>query len=161
MGTVQLKTALIVGAGAGLSASLARLFARSGMQVALAARRIDKLQELAGETAARLFQCDVADSASIVTLCARQGAAHRPESGRCGKGDRHYCVRWLHGRTTSRQAYGSKGTRRDFVHRRFSQRKGLSAVGAFCNGQVRLERARAEHGKGTSAAGYPCRTLRD
>jgi NAD(P)-dependent dehydrogenase (short-subunit alcohol dehydrogenase family) len=68
MSTFQPKTALIVGAGAGLSASLARLFARSGMQVALAARRIDKLQVLADETAARLFQCDVADSASIVEL---------------------------------------------------------------------------------------------
>jgi NAD(P)-dependent dehydrogenase (short-subunit alcohol dehydrogenase family) len=64
----QPKTALIIGAGAGLSASLARLFARSGMQVALAARGIDKLQGLAGETGARLFQCDVADSASIVRL---------------------------------------------------------------------------------------------
>jgi NAD(P)-dependent dehydrogenase (short-subunit alcohol dehydrogenase family) len=68
MSTFQPKTVLIVGAGAGLSASLARLFARSGMQVALAARRIDKLQGLAGETAAHLFQCDVADSTSIVSL---------------------------------------------------------------------------------------------
>jgi NAD(P)-dependent dehydrogenase (short-subunit alcohol dehydrogenase family) len=68
MSTFQPKTALIVGAGAGLSASLARLLARSGMQVALAARGIDKLQDLASETAARLFPCDVADSASIVRL---------------------------------------------------------------------------------------------
>jgi NAD(P)-dependent dehydrogenase (short-subunit alcohol dehydrogenase family) len=64
----QPKTALIVGAGQGLSASLARLFARSGMQVALAARNTDKLQSLASETGARLFYCDVADSASIVQL---------------------------------------------------------------------------------------------
>ena len=68
MSVFQPKTALIVGAGSGLSASLARLFARSGMQVALAARRIDKLQELANETASRLFECDVADSARIVGL---------------------------------------------------------------------------------------------
>ena len=34
------KTALIVGAGEGLSASLARLFAREGIKVALAARKI-------------------------------------------------------------------------------------------------------------------------
>jgi NAD(P)-dependent dehydrogenase (short-subunit alcohol dehydrogenase family) len=60
--------ALIERAGAGLSASLARLFVRSGMQLTLAARGIDKLQDLASETAARLFQCDVADSASIVRL---------------------------------------------------------------------------------------------
>lgn len=68
MAAFQPKTALIVGAGAGLSASLARLFARSGMQVALAARGIDKLQDLASETAARLFPCDVTDSASIARL---------------------------------------------------------------------------------------------
>jgi len=34
----QPETALIVGAGSGLSASLARLFAKEGMRVALAAR---------------------------------------------------------------------------------------------------------------------------
>jgi NAD(P)-dependent dehydrogenase (short-subunit alcohol dehydrogenase family) len=71
MSAFQPKTALIVGAGAGLSASLARLFTRAGMQVALAARGIDKLQGLASETAARLFPCDVADSASIVRLFER------------------------------------------------------------------------------------------
>jgi NAD(P)-dependent dehydrogenase (short-subunit alcohol dehydrogenase family) len=68
MSAFQPKTALIVGAGAGLSASLARLFARSGMQIALAARGIGKLQALASETAARLFPCDVANSGSIVSL---------------------------------------------------------------------------------------------
>lgn len=68
MSNFQPKVALIVGAGAGLSASLARLFARSGMQVALAARGIDKLQTLANETGAQLFRCDVADSASIAHL---------------------------------------------------------------------------------------------
>lgn len=39
-------TALIVGAGSGLSASLARLFAAEGMTVALAARRTEKLSQL-------------------------------------------------------------------------------------------------------------------
>lgn len=62
------KTALIVGAGTGLSASLARLFAKSGMQVALASRGTDKLQALASETGAHLFQCDVADSDSIIRM---------------------------------------------------------------------------------------------
>lgn len=68
MPAFQPKKVLIVGAGAGLSASLARLFASSGMQIALAARGIDKLKGLADETGARLFQCDVADSGSIVRL---------------------------------------------------------------------------------------------
>src|SRR5216683_283759 len=52
------KTALIVGAGEGLSASLARLFAREGLRVALAARRIEKLGALCSETGARAFACD-------------------------------------------------------------------------------------------------------
>ena len=41
------RTALIVGVGSGLSASLARLFAKNGMKVALAARRADGLAALA------------------------------------------------------------------------------------------------------------------
>jgi NADP-dependent 3-hydroxy acid dehydrogenase YdfG len=47
------KTALIVGAGNGLSASLARLFQTDGMAVALAARRIDKLKDLCDRGAMR------------------------------------------------------------------------------------------------------------
>ena len=52
------ETALIVGAGSGLSASLARLFSREGMRIALAARNIDKLSALAAETGARAYACD-------------------------------------------------------------------------------------------------------
>ena len=46
MASPRYETALIVGAGAGLSASLARLFSREGIRVALAARNIDKLADL-------------------------------------------------------------------------------------------------------------------
>lgn len=53
------ETALIVGAGAGLSASLARLFAAEGMQVALAARKVEKLSALAEDINARCYACDV------------------------------------------------------------------------------------------------------
>jgi NAD(P)-dependent dehydrogenase (short-subunit alcohol dehydrogenase family) len=58
METPKYKTALIVGAGSGLSASLARLFARHGIRVALAARSIEKLGALCTETGARAFTCD-------------------------------------------------------------------------------------------------------
>ncbi|GAB1541718.1 SDR family oxidoreductase [Scytonema sp. NUACC21] len=51
-------TALIVGAGSGLSASLARLFAAEGITVALAARQIDKLSALSQEIGAVSFACD-------------------------------------------------------------------------------------------------------
>ena len=55
---MQHTSALIVGAGAGLSASLARLFAKEGMKVALAARSADKLTSLAQETKAKAYACD-------------------------------------------------------------------------------------------------------
>ena len=58
METPKYKNALIVGVGAGLSASLARLFARHGIRVALAARSIEKLGVLCTETGARAFACD-------------------------------------------------------------------------------------------------------
>jgi len=62
------RTALIVGAGSGLSASLARLLARSGMKVALAARSIDKLTALTAETGAQAFACDATREADVENL---------------------------------------------------------------------------------------------
>ncbi len=62
------ETALIVGAGAGLSASIARLFAAEGMRIALAARKTDKLETLAKETGARCYACDAGDPAQVSAL---------------------------------------------------------------------------------------------
>ncbi len=62
------ETALIVGAGAGLSASLARLFAAEGMRVALAARKTDKLKALAEETRARCYGCNAGDPGQVESL---------------------------------------------------------------------------------------------
>jgi NAD(P)-dependent dehydrogenase (short-subunit alcohol dehydrogenase family) len=62
------KIALIVGAGSGLSASLARLFARQGIGVALAARQIEKLGALCAETGARAFACDATDPDDVERL---------------------------------------------------------------------------------------------
>jgi NAD(P)-dependent dehydrogenase (short-subunit alcohol dehydrogenase family) len=61
METPKYKTALIVGAGEGLSASLARLFARQEIRVALAARKIEKLGALCTETGARAFACNATE----------------------------------------------------------------------------------------------------
>src|SRR6478609_6097714 len=60
--------ALIVGAGSGLSASLARLFAREGIRVALAARGIEKLGALCSETGARAFACDATEAGDVERL---------------------------------------------------------------------------------------------
>jgi NAD(P)-dependent dehydrogenase (short-subunit alcohol dehydrogenase family) len=62
------KNALIVGAGEGLSASLARLLAREGLGVALAARKIEKLGALCTETGARAFACDATDHDEVERL---------------------------------------------------------------------------------------------
>ena len=61
-------TALIVGAGEGLSASLARLFAREKIKVALAARKTEKLGALCHETAARAFACDATNAEEVERL---------------------------------------------------------------------------------------------
>ncbi len=50
--------ALIVGSGPGLSASIARLFAKEGMRVAMAARNTDKLEALIEEVNGRAYLCD-------------------------------------------------------------------------------------------------------
>ncbi len=68
MTTPQYRTALIVGAGEGLSASLARLLAKAGLRVAVAARRIDKLAALSRELGAPAFACDAADADQVSRL---------------------------------------------------------------------------------------------
>ncbi len=64
------ETALIVGAGSGLSASLARRFANDGVKVALAARDTAKLGALAEETSARTYRCDAAEAGQVEALFA-------------------------------------------------------------------------------------------
>jgi len=66
--TPNYKQALIVGAGPGLSASLARLFTAKGLSVSLAARDSAKLSGLASETGAIAHTCDAADPDSVAAL---------------------------------------------------------------------------------------------
>ena len=68
MQTPSYKTALIVGAGEGLSASLARLLSREKIRVALAARKIEKLGALCTETGARAFACDATNADDVERL---------------------------------------------------------------------------------------------
>ena len=63
-----MSLALVVGAGSGLSASLARKCSAAGMRVALAARNTAKLESLAKETGARAYACDATDQAAIKKL---------------------------------------------------------------------------------------------
>jgi NAD(P)-dependent dehydrogenase (short-subunit alcohol dehydrogenase family) len=65
------RTALIVGVGSGVSASLARLFNKEGMKVALAARRAANLADLAKETGATALACDAIDRSQVTKLFAQ------------------------------------------------------------------------------------------
>jgi NAD(P)-dependent dehydrogenase (short-subunit alcohol dehydrogenase family) len=64
------ERALIVGAGAGLSAALARRCAGDGMDVVLAARDTQKLGALARETGAALVACDASRADDVERLFA-------------------------------------------------------------------------------------------
>jgi NAD(P)-dependent dehydrogenase (short-subunit alcohol dehydrogenase family) len=80
MTDAKLTTALIVGAGAGLSASLARALAKDGVKVALAARSTGDLDALAKETGARAFACDASQRGEVDKLFAElDGAFGAPE----------------------------------------------------------------------------------
>jgi NAD(P)-dependent dehydrogenase (short-subunit alcohol dehydrogenase family) len=74
MDALQCSASLIVGAGSGLSAPLARLFAREGLRVALAARQTDKLAGLCRETGARAFTCDATNPDDVKRLFDDVGA---------------------------------------------------------------------------------------
>ena len=68
MSNLPYTTALIVGAGTGISASLARRLTEAGLKVGLVARSTDKLAALAGETGAERFAADAADPAAVRRL---------------------------------------------------------------------------------------------
>ena len=68
MTTIPYRTALIVGAGPGISASVARGLAAAGLKVGLAARNIDKLAPLAAEIGAERFAADASEPAQVAHL---------------------------------------------------------------------------------------------
>jgi NAD(P)-dependent dehydrogenase (short-subunit alcohol dehydrogenase family) len=77
--TETYHSALIVGAGSGLSASVARAFAKAGMKIALAARSVDKLGPLAKETNAQIYACDASQRADVDKLFAALDGAGAPD----------------------------------------------------------------------------------
>ena len=68
MSNIPYRTALIVGAGSGISASVARALAAEGVKVGLASRDTDKLSSLAGEIGASRFQVDATEPAVVASL---------------------------------------------------------------------------------------------
>ena len=77
--TPRYERALIIGAGSGLSASLARLFAQKGLTVALASRTPSRLAALAAETGASLHACDAADAGQVARLFAALDGGEAPD----------------------------------------------------------------------------------
>jgi NAD(P)-dependent dehydrogenase (short-subunit alcohol dehydrogenase family) len=80
MSETTYRTALIVGVGAGLSASVARTFSKAGMTIALAARRVGELSALASEVRGKAFACDATEPAQVAKLFAEvEGAFGAPD----------------------------------------------------------------------------------
>jgi NAD(P)-dependent dehydrogenase (short-subunit alcohol dehydrogenase family) len=68
MTAIPYRTALIIGTGPGISASLARQLSNLGLKVGIAARNTDKLAELVAETGAASFTVNAADPAAMTRL---------------------------------------------------------------------------------------------
>ena len=175
------ELAMIVGAGRGLSASLARLCASEGMDVVLAARDTAKPLGAGGRRSARApmpatragaktsmpcsTRCSTPGGRRISSCstpalgwCAGRGRRPGPGGGRAG--DRGRGLWWLPCRPPGCDGDAVNGGRGRSVHRRLGQRQGLPGIGLLRDGQVRSSRACAEHGAGAGPQGDPCRTLR-
>ena len=70
MTEIPYRTALIVGAGSGISAAFARGLAAAGLKIGLAARNIEKLARLAGDIGAETFAVDASEPAGVARLFA-------------------------------------------------------------------------------------------
>jgi short-subunit dehydrogenase len=77
-GDFKMGTAVIIGAGEGLSASLARKLHACGHKLVLAARNSDKLAELQKQTNATLVSCDAAQTEDMERVFARADAIGEP-----------------------------------------------------------------------------------
>jgi NAD(P)-dependent dehydrogenase (short-subunit alcohol dehydrogenase family) len=116
------QSALIVGAGSGLSASLARVFAKAGMKIVLAARTTDKLAALAKETGAKSYACDASDGAQVDKLFSALDAAGAPDV------------------VVYNASYRTRGPFTELVPADVEKAIAVSAFGAFLVGQAAAKR---------------------
>jgi len=74
------RHALITGGGTGIGAAAARALAGAGARLSLLGRRVEPLEQIAGEIGGRAFRCDVTDKASVEHAFAEAREAHGPVS---------------------------------------------------------------------------------
>ncbi|MGO9360163.1 MAG: SDR family oxidoreductase, partial [Xanthobacteraceae bacterium] len=74
MSSIPYRTALIVGAGPGISASVARALKSAGLRVGLAARNADRLAGLASGIGTEAFVVDAASPEAVAQLFERAEA---------------------------------------------------------------------------------------
>lgn len=65
------RVAVVTGASSGIGAATARALAADGFQVVLGARRVERIEQVAGEVAGDAFALDVSDPASVEDFAAR------------------------------------------------------------------------------------------
>lgn len=70
------KTAVVTGASSGIGEATARRLAEAGFDVVIGARRLEKIQALAGEIGCRGVALDVTDQASVDAFCGQIGRAN-------------------------------------------------------------------------------------
>jgi NAD(P)-dependent dehydrogenase (short-subunit alcohol dehydrogenase family) len=75
MAEIPYRTALVVGTGPGVSASVARALSAEGLKVAVASRSLDKLKPIAEAAGALPFAADASDPAAVARLFAEVEAA--------------------------------------------------------------------------------------
>ncbi len=138
---------LVVGAGDGLSAAVARRFARAGHAIHLAARNTGKLAPLVTELGATAHACDVTDQAQVAALFTALDKVGVPEA------------------VIYNPSYRARGALVDLVPGEVQQALQVTAFGAFLVAQQAARRMLARPGgasgsllfTGASASvkGYP------
>ena len=70
---VPTRTAVVTGASSGIGAATARALAAAGFHVICAARRVDRLNDLAREIGGTAIACDVTDRSQVAALASQVG----------------------------------------------------------------------------------------
>ena len=172
------KNVLIIGAGRGLSASVARLFAAQGMKVGLAARNVEKLAVLSDQIGAKTYKCDATDPEAVSELFNAYDTDFGPldvlvynpnvmlrgtiaEVDPEGTKNTLSCFRlWsVPCGTAGGDPHAASRFRHDVVYRRLGRDKGLSKVRALRDGEVCLAWPVSKPCKRAVSAKHPRRSF--